>query len=90
MQIQQSYNLQHTRHKLSLDGFSNYIAVLALDFDTPVSWARRFSDFLGVCSILAPVASNFSSGSIQHLRFCFLSIKSYVLLSLFAKLWFVC
>jgi isocitrate/isopropylmalate dehydrogenase len=37
-QVQQSFlHLQHTRHKLSLDGFSNYVVVLALDFDTPVS-----------------------------------------------------
>jgi hypothetical protein len=55
-QVQQSFlHLQHTRHRLSLDGFSSYVAVLALDFDTPVSWARRFSDFLGACSSLAPV-----------------------------------
>jgi hypothetical protein len=30
-------HLQHTRQLLSLYGFSNCIAVLALDFDTPVS-----------------------------------------------------
>jgi hypothetical protein len=58
---QQSFlHLQHTRHQLLLNGFSNCVAILALDFDTPVSWARRFSDFLGVCSSLAPVPSNFS------------------------------
>jgi hypothetical protein len=30
-------HLQHTRHQLSLDGFNNCVAILALDFDTPVS-----------------------------------------------------
>jgi hypothetical protein len=36
--IQQSFlQLQHTRHQLTLDGFSIFVAVLALDFDTPVS-----------------------------------------------------
>jgi hypothetical protein len=29
--------------------FRNCVSVLALDVDTPVIWARRFSDFLGVC-----------------------------------------
>jgi hypothetical protein len=37
-------------HQLSLDGFSNCVAFLELDFDTIC-----FSDFLGVCSSLAPV-----------------------------------
>jgi hypothetical protein len=58
--------------------FSNCVAVLALDFDTPVSWARRFSDFLGVRSSLHPMSSNFSSVSTWRLCFCFLSIKSPV------------
>jgi hypothetical protein len=49
--------------------FSNCVAVLALDFDTPVSWARHFSDFLGVCSSLAPMSSNFSSVSTWFLFF---------------------
>jgi hypothetical protein len=84
--VQQSFlHLQHTRHQLPLDGFSNCVAFLALDFDTPVSWARRFSDFLGACSNLAPVSSNFSSVSTQRLCFCFLSITSPVVLSLFTK-----
>jgi hypothetical protein len=55
----------------------------------PGSWARRFSDFLGVCSSLAPMASNFSI-STWRFCFCFLSIKSPVVLSLFTKLWIVC
>jgi hypothetical protein len=68
--VQQSFlHLQHTRHHLSLDGFSNCVAVLALDFDSPISWARRISDFLGVCSSLAPVSSNFSSLSTRRLCF---------------------
>jgi hypothetical protein len=50
--------------------FSSCVAVLALDFDTPVFWARRFSDFLDVCSSLAPVSFNFSV-STEHL--CFVS-----------------
>jgi hypothetical protein len=29
--------LQHTRHQISLDGFSICVAILALVFDTPVS-----------------------------------------------------
>jgi hypothetical protein len=70
-------------------GFSNCVALLALDFETPLSWARHFSDFLGVCSSLAPVSCNFSA-STQHLCFCFLSIKSLVDLSLITKLWIVC
>jgi hypothetical protein len=70
--------------------FRNWVAVLALDADTPVSWARRFSDFRGVCSSLAPMSYNFSSVSTRRLCFCFLYIKSLVDLSLFAKLWFVC
>jgi hypothetical protein len=48
--------------------FSNFVAVLALDFDTPVSWARRSSDFLGVCSSLAAVLSNFSVSTPCALR----------------------
>jgi hypothetical protein len=40
--------------------FSNCVPLHALDFDIPVSCARRFSDFLGVCSSLSPVPSNFS------------------------------
>jgi hypothetical protein len=39
--------------------FSSCVAVLALDFDVPVSIARRFSDFLGVCSSLATMSCNF-------------------------------
>jgi hypothetical protein len=36
--VQQSFlHLQHTRHQLSLDGFSSCVAVFAQDFDTPVS-----------------------------------------------------
>jgi hypothetical protein len=46
--------------------FSNCVAVLALDFDTITSRARCFSDFLGVCSSLSPVSSNFSSVSTRH------------------------
>jgi hypothetical protein len=47
--VQQSFlYLQHTRQQLSLDGFSNCVAVLALGSDTPVSWARRFNE----CSLL--------------------------------------
>jgi hypothetical protein len=47
--------------------FSNCAVFLAVDFDTPVSSSRRFSDFLGVCSNLAPVSSNFSSVSTRRL-----------------------
>jgi hypothetical protein len=57
--------------------------------DTPVSWARHFSNFLGVCSSLAPVSSNFSSVSTLHLCFRVLSKKSVIVLSLFTKLWIV-
>jgi hypothetical protein len=89
--VQQFFlHLQQTRHQLSLDGFSNCVAVLALDFDAPVSWARRFSDFLGVCSSLVPMSSNFSSVSTRRLCVFFLSIKSPVVLRLLAKLWIVC
>jgi hypothetical protein len=63
---------------------------LTLDFDTPVIWARHFSDFLGVYSSLAPLSSNFFSVSTRCLYFCFLSIKSPVVLSLFTKSWIVC
>jgi hypothetical protein len=53
--------LNHTaiRRGLLLWGlsFSNCVAPLALDFDTPVSWARCCSDFLGVCLSLAPMSS---------------------------------
>jgi hypothetical protein len=66
----------------------NCVALLARDFSTPVSWARRFSHFLGVCSSLPPMSSNFSSVSTQHLCFCFLSESCY--LSLLTKLWIVC
>jgi hypothetical protein len=55
-----------------------------------VSWAKHFSDFLSVCSSLAPMSFNFSSVSILHLRFCLLSIKSHADLSLFMKLSIVC
>jgi ABC-type cobalamin transport system permease subunit len=78
------------RHQLSLDGFSNCVAVLALDFDTPVSWATCFSDFLDVLSSLSHMSSNFSLISTQPLYFCFLSITSPIVLSLFTKLWIVC
>jgi hypothetical protein len=83
-------HLQHTRHQLSLDGFRKCVAVLTLYFDTLISWARRFSDFLGVCSSLAPVPSNFSSVNTRRLCFVFLSIKSPVVLSLLTKLWIFC
>jgi hypothetical protein len=65
---------------------------LHLDSDTPVSWERRFSDFLGVCLGLVPMASNFSSVRTRRVCFFFffLSIKSLVVLSLFTKLWIVC
>jgi hypothetical protein len=67
--VQQYFlHLQHTRHQRSLVGISNCVAVLALDFDTPVSWARSFSDFLGVCSSLAPMSSNVSSVGARGLR----------------------
>jgi hypothetical protein len=49
--------------------FSNCVALLALYYDTPVSWARRFVDFLGVCSSLALTSSNFSSVSTRRLCF---------------------
>jgi hypothetical protein len=88
---QQSFlHLQHTRHQLSRDGCSSCVVALALDFDTAISWARRFSDFLGVCSSLAPMSSNFSSVTTRRLCFVFVSIKSPVVLSLFTKLWIVC
>jgi hypothetical protein len=61
--------------------FSNCVALLALDFNTPVPSARCFSYFQGVCSSLAPVSSNLSSVSTRQLCFCFLSIKSPVDLS---------
>jgi hypothetical protein len=81
-------HLQHTRHQLLLDGFSNCVAVLALDLATPISWVRRFGDFLGVCSNLVPMSSNFSSVSTRCI--CFFSIKCPIVLSLFIKLWIVC
>jgi hypothetical protein len=65
--VQQSF-LHFTGHQLLLDGFSNCVAILALDFDTPDSWARHFSDFLGVCSSLTPVSCDFSSVSTRRLR----------------------
>jgi hypothetical protein len=89
LHIQQSLHLQHTRHQLSLDGFSNCVAVLVLDFDTAVSWAKHFSDFLGICSRLAPMSSNVSSVSTQWLCF-FLFIRSPIVLSLFTRVWIVC
>jgi hypothetical protein len=54
-------------------------------------WARRFSDFLGVCSSLAStrMSCNFSV-STRRLCLCFLLINSPVVLSLFTKLWIVC
>jgi hypothetical protein len=55
-----------------------------------VSWARRISDFESVCSSLDIMSSNFSSLSTRRLCFCFLSIGSPVVLSLFTKLWIVC
>jgi hypothetical protein len=86
-QAQQSFlHLYDIRHQLSLDGFSNCVSVHALDFDTPVSWARRFSDFRGECSSWAPRSSNISSASARRLCFVFLSSKRPVVLSLFTKL----
>jgi hypothetical protein len=70
--------------------FSNFVALLALGFDTPVALTKLFSDFLGVCSSLAPTSSNFSSVNTRHLCSCFLYINSPVVLSLFTKLWSVC
>jgi hypothetical protein len=61
----------------------------ALDFDTPVSWARRSSDFVGICSSLVPMSSNFSV-STEHFVFFFLSSKSPFVLSVFTQLWIVC
>jgi hypothetical protein len=49
-----------------------------------------FLFFLTLCSSLAPTSSTFSSGNTRHLRVCFWSIKSPVVLSLFTKLWIVC
>jgi hypothetical protein len=90
-QVPQSFlHLQHTGHQLPQDGFSNCVTILALDFNTPVSWARRFHGFLAVCSSLAPMSSNFSSVSTRSLCFSFLPIRSPVVLSLFTKLWIVC
>jgi hypothetical protein len=43
------------------------------------------SDFLGVCSSLAPTSSNFSSVSTRSLCFCFLSVKSPDILNLCKK-----
>jgi hypothetical protein len=69
-EVQQSFlHLQHTRHQLSLDGLSNCVAILALVFDTLVSWARCVSDFLGIWSRLTPLSSNFSSVSSRRLCF---------------------
>jgi hypothetical protein len=65
--------------------FGNYVAFLALDFDTPVSWSRHFSDSLGVCSSLASMSSNFSSVSTWHLCSCF-----FIDPSLLTKLWNAC
>jgi nitrate/nitrite transporter NarK len=62
--------------------FGNYVAFHALDFDTPVSWTRHFSDSLGVCSSLASNSSNFSSVSTWHLCSCF-----FIDPSLLTKLW---
>jgi hypothetical protein len=42
--------------------------------------------FYRACSSLVPMSSNFSSVSTRRLCFCFLSIKSPVVLSLFSKL----
>jgi hypothetical protein len=80
----------HRRKRFWFTLWRNFVALLALEFETPVYWARRCSDFLGVCSSLAPISSNFSSVSTRRLCFCFLSIKSPVDLSLFTKLWIVC
>jgi hypothetical protein len=70
--------------------FSNCVALLTLDFDTPVVWAIHYNDFLGACSSLASMSSNFSSVSTPSLHFRFLSLESPVVLSLFTKLWIVC
>jgi hypothetical protein len=51
-----TYSTPDTR--MLLDGFSNCVGVLALDFNAPVSWARRFSDFLGVYSNLSLMLKN--------------------------------
>jgi hypothetical protein len=88
--VQQSFlHLQDTRHQLSLNCFSNCVVVLALDFDTPVSWGRRFRDFISVCSSVVPMLSKFSV-STRCLCLCFLSITSPVVIGLFTKLWIVC
>jgi hypothetical protein len=78
----------HTRHQLSLEGFSDCV-ILASDFDTPVSWAKHFSDFLLVSSSLTPMSFNLFSKH-SALMFVFLSVKSPVVLSLVTKLWIVC
>jgi hypothetical protein len=54
------------------------------------SFFRHSGGFLCVCSRLAPMSSNFSSVSTQHLCFCFLTVKSPIDLSVFIKLWIVC
>jgi hypothetical protein len=66
--------------------FRNCVALLTLDYDTPVSCVKYFSYFLVVCSILPPVLYNFPSVSIRRVYFCFLSIKSSADLTLFTKL----
>jgi hypothetical protein len=48
-----------------------------------------FQYFLGVCSSLTSISSNFSANT-RRLCFCFLSVKSPVVLSLFTKLWIIC
>jgi hypothetical protein len=60
-----------------MDGFSNCVAVLALNVDTSVSWARRFTDFLGVCSSLAHMAYNVSLGKNLTLMFLFLVYEEF-------------
>jgi hypothetical protein len=71
--IQKSFlHLHYTRHQLPLDCFSNCVAIVALDFNTPVSWVRRFSDLLGVCSSLAPYVTQLLLSEHSTLIFLFL------------------
>jgi hypothetical protein len=49
-----------------------------------------FSDFLDVCSSLAPISSNFSLVSTRSYVFVSCILKSPVVLNLFTKLWIVC
>jgi hypothetical protein len=40
-------------------GAGFFLSVATDDFEMPVSCARRFNDFCGICSNIAPVSSNF-------------------------------